>query len=127
MFLFFFAGRFNILDTLQSWNELLDIVIFAAFTDFPSDREHHALRLEDGLGHGVCDPGRDHVPLVSAGAPVVTAALPRHPAVQQLLPVGAAHRPVGEAGAAREEVDADPGQDDGRRRDVELLRIWVWV
>ena len=58
---------------------------------------------------------------------MVTASLPRHPAVQQLLPVGAAHRPVGEAGAAREEVDADSGENDGGRRDVELLRIWVWV
>ena len=57
----------------------------------------------------------------------MTASLPRHPAVQQLLPVGAAHRPVGEAGAAREEVDADSGQDDGGGWDVELLRIRVWV
>ena len=41
--MFFFVFRFNILDTLQSRDELLDIIILATFTDFPSDREHHAL------------------------------------------------------------------------------------
>ena len=58
---------------------------------------------------------------------MVAAALTRHPELQQLVPVGAAHGPVGEAGAAREEVDTDPGQDDGGGRDMELFRIGVWI
>ena len=58
---------------------------------------------------------------------MVAAALARHPEVQQLVSVGAAHGPVGETGAAGEEVNADPGQDDGGGRDMELFRIGVWV
>ena len=58
---------------------------------------------------------------------MVAAALPRDPGVQELRLVAPAHRPVREACAAGEEVDADPGEDDGRGGYVELFGIGVWV
>ena len=58
---------------------------------------------------------------------MVAASLTRHPELQQLVPAGAAHSPVREAGAAREEVDADPGQDDGGGWDMKLFSIGDWI